>query len=45
VSTTDWKEHALVLNLRADHDEESRDDQPVIVQQHAAHHGGISAST
>jgi hypothetical protein len=33
------KEDALVLDLRADHDEEAGDDQPGAVQQHAGHHG------
>ncbi len=32
------EEDALVLNLRADHDEESGDDEPVAVNQHAADH-------
>ena len=34
------EEDALVFNLRADHDEEAGDDEPVVVQQHAADHGG-----
>ena len=34
------EEDALILNLRADHDEEAGDDEPGAVQQHAGHHGG-----
>ena len=30
---------ALVLDLRADHDEEAGDDEPGIVEHHATHHG------
>src|SRR6185369_8511679 len=34
------EEDALVFNLCADHDEESGNDEPGAVQQHAADHGG-----
>ena len=34
------KEDALVLDLRADHDEEAGEAQPVVMQQHSADHGG-----
>ena len=33
------EEDALVLNLRADHDEEAGDDEPVVLEGHAADHG------
>jgi len=33
------EEDALVFNLRADHDEESGDNQPIIVEKHTADHG------
>ena len=33
------EEDALILDLRADHDEEAGDNEPGTVQQHAAHHG------
>ena len=34
------EEDALILNLRADHDEEAGQDEPGIMEEHAAHHGG-----
>ena len=36
------EEDSLVLNLRADHDEEAGDDEPRAVQQHAGDHGDKS---
>jgi len=34
------EEDALILNLRADHDEEASNDEPRALQQHSANHGG-----
>jgi hypothetical protein len=32
------EENSLILNLRADHDEKARQDEPWAVKQHAAQH-------